>query len=85
MPVINFLAAVLRKAGLAAFADKTRYYFIKFLNHKKNSRYKKYIEGYFFNRLFMSFVTAKKEDGKYHFGYFERHYFSPKKKNPELK
>jgi len=47
----------------------------------RNSRYKKYIEGYFFNRLFMLFMTAKKNDGKYHFGYFERHYFKPKKKN----
>src|SRR4030095_6458849 len=28
----------------------------------RNSRYKKYIEGYFFNRLFMFFVTAKKND-----------------------
>jgi C-terminal processing protease CtpA/Prc len=26
-------------------------------------------------------MTAKKKDGKYHFGYFERHYFSPKRKN----
>jgi len=47
----------------------------------RNSRYKKYIEGYFFNRFFMLFVTAKRKDGKYHFGYFERHYFDPKKKN----
>ena len=47
----------------------------------RNSRYKKYIEGYFFNRFFMLFVTAKKKDGKYHFGYFERHYFKPKNKN----
>ena len=47
----------------------------------RNSKYKKYIENYFFNRLFMLFMTAKKKDGKYHFGYFERHYFKPKKKN----
>jgi len=47
----------------------------------RNSRYKKYIEGYFFNRLFMVFMTSKKKDGKYHFGYFERHYFNSKKKN----
>lgn len=47
----------------------------------RNSRYKKYIDGYFFNRLFMIFMTAKKSDGKYHFGYFERHYFKPKNKN----
>ena len=46
----------------------------------RNSRYKKYIQNYFFNSLFMRFMTAKKKDGKYHFGYFERHYFSPKKK-----
>ena len=47
----------------------------------RNSRYKKYIDGYFFNRIFMLFVTAKKKDSKYHFGYFERHYFKPKKNN----
>jgi hypothetical protein len=47
----------------------------------RNSHYKKYIEGYFFNRLFMLFMTSKKKDGKYHFGYFERHHFDPKKKN----
>lgn len=47
----------------------------------RNSRYKKYIEGYFFNRFFMLFMTAKKKDNKYHFGYFERHYFRPKKEN----
>jgi len=47
----------------------------------RNSRYKKYIDNYFFNRLFMLLMTAKKKDGKYHFGYFERHYFKPKNKN----
>jgi C-terminal processing protease CtpA/Prc len=26
-------------------------------------------------------MTSKYNDGKYHFGYFERHYFKPKKKN----
>ena len=46
----------------------------------RNSRYKKYIDGYFFNRIFMVFMTSKKKDEKYHFGYFERHYFKPKKK-----
>ena len=47
----------------------------------RNSRYKKYIDGYFYNRMFMLFMTSKKKDGKYHFGYFERHYFNSKKKN----
>ncbi len=31
--------------------------------------------------LMMQFVTKKEDDGKYHFGYFERHSFKPKKKN----
>lgn len=47
----------------------------------RNSKYKKHIYGYFFNRLFMLIMTKKKSDGKYHFGYFERHYFNPKKKD----
>jgi C-terminal processing protease CtpA/Prc len=29
----------------------------------------------------MLFTTSKRKDGNYHFGYFERHYFHPKKKN----
>lgn len=45
------------------------------------SEFKKHISNYFFNRLFMQVVTSKKKGGKYHFGYFERHYFKPKKKN----
>jgi hypothetical protein len=48
---------------------------------RKRGHYGKYIENDFFNRLFMTFFTGKKKDGHYHFGYFERHYFKPKKKN----
>jgi len=29
----------------------------------------------------MQFVTKKRSDGKYHFGYFERHYYKPKSKH----
>lgn len=29
----------------------------------------------------MIFMTAKKSDDKYHFGYFERHYFKPRNRN----
>jgi hypothetical protein len=47
---------------------------------RRNSDYKRYIDNYFFNRLFMVLMTKKKSDGKFHFGYFERHYFKPKKK-----
>lgn len=47
----------------------------------RKNKYGKYIQNNFWNHLFMFFVTKKKSDGHYHFGYFERHYFKPKKKN----
>jgi hypothetical protein len=47
----------------------------------RNSLYKRYIDGYFFNRLFILFMTAKKKDDKYHFGYFERHHFKPRRRH----
>ncbi|HEY6503291.1 MAG TPA: S41 family peptidase, partial [Chitinophagaceae bacterium] len=47
----------------------------------KRKQHSKYIQNDFFNRMFMTFFVKKKSDGNYHFGYFERHYFSPKKKN----
>lgn len=48
---------------------------------KKRGAYQHYIQNHFWNRLFMTFFTRKKKDGNYHFGYFERHYFKPKKGN----
>jgi hypothetical protein len=48
---------------------------------KKKSRYERHIQHHFWNKLFMTFLTRKRRDGYYHFGYFERHYFKPKKKN----
>ena len=48
---------------------------------RKKSPYSRYIQHDFWNRLFITFLTKKRSDGKYHFGYFERHYFKPKKKN----
>lgn len=48
---------------------------------KRSSPYGKYIENHFLNKLFMTFFTRKKSDGNYHFGYFERHFFKPKKKH----
>lgn len=47
----------------------------------RNSRYHSYINNYFLNRLFMLAFTRKKKDGHFHFAYFEKHYFKPKKKN----
>ena len=37
-------------------------------------------QGFLYN-LAMIFLTKKRNDGLYHFGYWERHYFKPKKKN----
>lgn len=48
---------------------------------KKKSNYDSYIQNHFWNKLFISFFTKKSSDGYYHFGYFERHYFKPKKNN----
>lgn len=48
---------------------------------KKGSPYAKHIQNHFWNKLFIFFFTKKKYDGHYHFGYFERHYFKPKKSN----
>lgn len=48
---------------------------------RKKSPYEGYIQHHFWNKLFMSFFTKKRSDGYYHFGYFERHYFKPKKGN----
>ena len=48
---------------------------------RKKGIYDRYIENHFWNRLFIGFLTKKRSDGNYHFGYFERHYFKPKKHN----
>lgn len=48
---------------------------------RRRSIYSRYIQNRLLNHIFMDFVTKKRADGNYHFGYFERHYFKPKKKN----
>jgi len=48
---------------------------------RKKTTYGRYIQNDFFNRLFMTLLTRNTKDGHYHFGYFERHYFHPKKNN----
>lgn len=39
----------------------------------------RYIKKFFFYQFSMFFISRKKKDGKYHFGYFERHYYTPRK------
>lgn len=48
---------------------------------RRSSRYGKHIQNQWVYWSIMQFLTKKKRDGYYHFGYFERHYFSPRKKN----
>jgi hypothetical protein len=46
---------------------------------RRSSHYAKYIQLQPFYWSIMQFMTRKRNDGMYHFGYFERHYFHPKK------
>ncbi len=47
----------------------------------KRKTYGRYIENDFFTRIFISLFAGKKKDGFYHFRYFEKHQFKPKRKN----
>ncbi|ULQ51670.1 S41 family peptidase [Flavihumibacter fluvii] len=47
----------------------------------KRSKYGRHIQYNWITGIFMSFITRKRADGKYHFGYYERHFFKPVKKN----
>lgn len=48
---------------------------------RRTSDYSRYIEMQPLYWLMTQFITHKKSDGLYHFGFFERHYFKPKKKH----
>jgi len=48
---------------------------------KRTSQYRSYIKWQRVYWLMTRFVTRKHSDGNYHFGYFERHYFKPRKKH----
>lgn len=46
---------------------------------RRHSKYDKYIEKSLLYRLLTVIVTSKHSDGKYHFGYFESHYYHPRR------
>jgi C-terminal processing protease CtpA/Prc len=48
---------------------------------KRKSEYSKYIGKSTLYHMLLLLVTSKRSDGKYHFGYFERHYYKPRKEN----
>jgi len=45
----------------------------------RRSPYDKYIDKSLLYRSLMLVLTSKRSDGKFHFGYFERHYYRPKR------
>lgn len=47
---------------------------------KRSSKYRKHIKWQRVYWLMAKIVTRKHADGKYHFGYFERHYYKPREK-----
>ena len=47
---------------------------------RRHSKYGKYIQHNWAIQALMPLLTKKRKDGLYHFGYFERHRFSPKRK-----
>jgi Peptidase family S41 len=48
---------------------------------KNLSPFTRHISSGFFDNLGLLFVTRKRKDGNYHFGYWTRHVFLPKRKN----
>lgn len=44
---------------------------------RRHSRYDRYINNGVLYRFLTLIASRKRSDGKYHFGYFERHYYSP--------
>ncbi|WP_430895230.1 MULTISPECIES: S41 family peptidase [unclassified Paraflavitalea] len=47
----------------------------------RNGEYSKHIRRFFWYRLGLLLITHKASDGKYHFGFFERHVYHPKTKH----
>jgi peptidase S41-like protein len=48
---------------------------------RRSSKYRRYIDMQPLYWLMMQFITHRERDGKYHFGYLERHVFKPKRRN----
>lgn len=48
---------------------------------KNFAPFTRHISSGFFNNIGLIFLSHKEKDGKYHFGFWERHVFTPKRKN----
>jgi len=74
---------IIKSVSLTKFLRDTSFKIADSAYAKSNtlSPYTKHISAGFFNNIGLKFVTHKKKDGNYHFGYWERHTFKPKRKN----
>ena len=52
-----------------------------FSKSKNFSPFTRHISSGFFNNIGLLFLSHKEDDGKYHFGFWERHTFTPKRRN----
>ena len=52
-----------------------------FAKSKSFRPFTRYISAGFFENIGLFFLTHKERDGKYHFGFWERHTFTPKRRN----
>ena len=52
-----------------------------FSKSKNFKPFSPYISHSFFNNIGLTFLTRKRADDRYHFGFWERHVYAPKKKN----
>lgn len=74
---------IIKSVSLTKFLRDTPFKIADTAYAKSNTLnpYTKYISSGFFNNIGLYFVTRKRKDGNYHFGYWERHTFKPKRKN----
>ena len=47
----------------------------------RQTKYGRYIKNDLWSRLAMRFITRRKAPGQYHFTYYEKHYFKPRRRN----
>jgi C-terminal processing protease CtpA/Prc len=74
---------IIKSAFLTKFLRDTPFKIADSAYAKSNTLkpYTKYISSGFLSNVGLHFVTHKEKDGQYHFGYWERHIFRPKRKN----
>lgn len=74
---------IIKSVSLTKFLRDTPFKIADSAYAKSNTLrpYTKHISFGFFNNIGLRFVTRKRKDGNYHFGYWERHTFRPKRKN----